>query len=139
MDAKQWGLMGFIMGQKLRDMRQPTEKEPIAYLYNGVQLPPLPEWDKETYPYCIITAIGAKYYFRAYTDPIVGGSATGRFADGSAEQIYCTLADGAWGSFASSTVTSVNTSQTVWTNHDMISSSDGTVYFAASDPIPVYE
>ena len=30
----------------------------MNYLYNGVELPALPEWDKETYPYALIDHYG---------------------------------------------------------------------------------
>ena len=30
-------------------------KTPDGYSYNGVQLPKLPEWDKEMYPYAVIS------------------------------------------------------------------------------------
>ena len=31
-----------------------VKQEPVAYLYNGVRLPKLPEWDKEKYPYALL-------------------------------------------------------------------------------------
>ena len=34
-----------------------VQKQPVAYLYNGVRLPKLPEWDRETYPYATISVI----------------------------------------------------------------------------------
>lgn len=40
----------------------------MNYLYNGVELPELPEWDKETYPYCVIdkgfVQIEGEYLFK---------------------------------------------------------------------------
>ena len=34
------------------------------YVYNGTELPKLPEWDKSTYPYAVIVKQGylTKYY-----------------------------------------------------------------------------
>lgn len=37
------------------------------YLYNGVELPALPEWDKETYPYAVITGYSNEL-FEQYPD-----------------------------------------------------------------------
>jgi N-acetylneuraminic acid mutarotase len=37
------------------DPRNNTAKTPTAYLYNGVKLPALPEWDREKYPYALIS------------------------------------------------------------------------------------
>ena len=37
------------------------------YLYNGVELPELPEWDKNTYPYaCISHCYGDTYQFEVF-------------------------------------------------------------------------
>lgn len=39
-----------------------VQKEPVAYLYNGVILPALPEWDRETYPYLVIDYFSGDAY-----------------------------------------------------------------------------
>lgn len=49
----------------------------MNYLYNGVKLPALPEWDKETYPYAVIRTAGTdyggntRYDLRAFSTPFV--------------------------------------------------------------------
>ena len=44
-----------------------------SYLYNGVELPALPEWDKEQYPYSLIfvsdSLLGHYAYFCAFSTP----------------------------------------------------------------------
>ncbi|MBR5862186.1 MAG: hypothetical protein IKZ08_02550 [Bacteroidales bacterium] len=61
-DLKSW-LIGLIVGLVEKPMLlNAVKKEPIAYLYNGVQLPKLPEWDKEQYPYAAV------YYGIYYSD-----------------------------------------------------------------------
>jgi hypothetical protein len=47
--------LGWLVGRRIAGQRT-KQKTPIAYLYNGVQLPPLPEWDREKYPYAVIVA-----------------------------------------------------------------------------------
>lgn len=46
-------LIGFTLGISGKPLPL-SKKTPIAYLYNGVQLPGLPEWDREAYPYAAI-------------------------------------------------------------------------------------
>jgi len=45
-------LKGVEVGRRLKNKR--LTGEPVAYLYNGMRLIPLPEWDKETYPYAVM-------------------------------------------------------------------------------------
>ena len=47
-------LIGYLIGKRIPRW---LEKKPVAYLYNGVRLPALPNWDKETYPYATIQVI----------------------------------------------------------------------------------
>ena len=56
MDLKslQYGLSLGLSGKPLPISGGDPSVEPVAYLYNGVRLPKLPEWDRETYPYAYI-------------------------------------------------------------------------------------
>lgn len=127
-------------------------KIPIAYLYNGVQLPKLPEWDKSKYPYAVIRS----YRSLVSTNPITyadkyalyimsvrpykksGYENLGISADGYLRSVTC--ANGAWGEFGAEV--SINTAWggyiPFWTNTDILNE-DETVYISASEPIPVYE
>jgi hypothetical protein len=133
-------LTAYLAAQCAPPLKLP-DKQPTAYSYNGVVLPKLPEWDKTVYPYVTITfsEYGFGYFFRGYTDAMLYNGEYGYFADGEASQRYCHLIDGEWGDlWTNSTSYSVNTSSIVWTNTDILNE-DGTIYLAASDPIPVYE
>lgn len=44
-------LKGVEVGRRLKNKRL----APVAYLYNGVKLPPLPDYNKKAYPYAYIT------------------------------------------------------------------------------------
>ena len=45
-------LQGWLVGRRLAGMRHlAVAPEPVAYLYNGVRLLPIPKYDKEKYPY----------------------------------------------------------------------------------------
>ena len=53
-DGNSWA-QGYLVGHALRPfLYMEKVREPIAYLYKNVQLPPLPEWDREKYPYAAI-------------------------------------------------------------------------------------
>lgn len=121
------------------------------YLYNGILLPALPDWDKVKYPYAYIWAAGWNapsdyinhYKLDVCSSPIrygtVDGTLSAYLETGTESVMYnCPQTDGefkAWEYYGE-----VGTSQTAkvypfWTNHDVISDSDGSVYFAASKAI----
>lgn len=135
-------------------------RKPTAYLYNGVRLPALPEWDRGVYPYALVLTMrnndgGGVTFARltVSTTPLY-------FDQASQNQVYCTSADGsairyviqgaetaadmAWGSGEENTYTSgdcIESNLAViikWANYDLLDS-NGTIYVAESEPIPVYE
>ena len=55
--AKMFPLKEWITGIILERLSR-TSRTPVAYLYNGVRLPALPEWDREAYPFAVITQNG---------------------------------------------------------------------------------
>lgn len=57
--------LGLLIGRQIAGQRA-KKREPIAYLYNGVQLPPLPEWDRETYPYAVMRTSLLLYAYTVY-------------------------------------------------------------------------
>ena len=108
------------------------------YLYNGIELPALPEWDKETYPYAYITNDGSLYCFwYEATAKNVGDG--GYMTSFSTTRMYL-LKDGVW----EKTVT-YGGGYLLWSNADTYYAEGdaideelwGTLYLAASDPIPV--
>ena len=119
-------------------------KEPIAYSYNGVILPALPEWDRETYPYAVIFQYktGGRIVFTATSIPITIGSAV---CTGGASSDYTKLwaeinEDSAWDDLAENNNSIMGTASIkfLWSNYDVYNSS-GTLKLAASEPVPVYE
>lgn len=131
----------------------PTTESATMYLYgheadktvtyNGVELPELPEWDKETYPYAVIvtqTFIYFPYHLIVSTKPmtcdmtnsLVYMSGVDKHSSYSTEAV-------AWDELESATndMDDFATSTIVWANHDILNK-DGTVYLAASDPVTTY-
>lgn len=140
-------MMGYQLGCRLRAQR--GAKKPIGYSYNGVVLPELPQWDKEKYPYAWIhqfNTANPSYVLRIASEPIVYKKPIFKdyyvYSMTGAGCIY-NINDGAWEIFQSD-VTFDNyfpESDVLfsWTNTDIINQSDGTVYLAASEPVPIYE
>lgn len=136
------------------------EKTPVGYSYNGVVLPKLPEWDKETYPYAYFYLYNGRYVFIAKDRAAVYGWIT---VDGEEiRKVYSTYAagetitiqrayceNGAWTTptvvyfentaTGSGSYTLRSETSPLWANFNIIDKDDGTTYLAASDPVPVYE
>jgi hypothetical protein len=126
--------LGWLVGRRIAGQR----RKPVTYLYNGVELPPLPEWDKETYPYAWIRTVNGRYFFAATSsrpyyvwdnDNGIGiVSAYGKY-------VRYNLVDGVWVLDAEDLGSTgfglkEGASMFVWTNFDVITE-DGTVYFSA--------
>lgn len=144
--------LGWLVGKQITGQRKAQEKEPIAYLYNGVPLPPLPEWDRTKYPYVlldnykwlneIMIALLVCYSEKAET----GYNDDGDIADwveikGTRIEFRVNYPINTiptdWGEPTEYTGGPANRSG-IWSNTD-IYLDDGTLYLAASEPIPVYE
>ena len=111
----------------------------MNYLYNGVELPALPEWDKETYPYALIykSSFGGHVLF--LTDVV--GTYTSSVVYYNGVRIDCDCAQGEteWSDFSDAMSFEryiAASTHYVWANYDILKG-DGTLYLAASDPIPV--
>jgi hypothetical protein len=110
-----------------------VKKQPIAYSYNGVILPALPEWDREMYPYAVIGLLDGVYHLTYhYTTFAVYDDGT-YYIPGSGTSAYA-LTDGEW-VFTHLWLKSLTA---VWANYDM-QTDGGTLVLAASEPTPVYE
>lgn len=157
-DTSPFGV-GYITGCKLRALR---ERKPIAYLYNGVQLPALPEWDKEAYPYAVIEYYGENsgggatanlYVFdipagkktiqisSSYTATVIAASDGGTFNRMRAQLMSDgeSVSSPAFGSVTNSNRTTVSPSDVLWANYDVPNYEDGGMLLVASAPVPVYE
>ena len=119
-------------------------REPIAYSYNGVILPKLPEWDSETYPYAMISSNVSpmlhlcKYKPTAYTvDGHVRIKSIGEYQQGDVQS--CNVIDGKWEiAYPMQTGKVVFSEDLVWCN-TTIYYEDGKLYKETTDRIPVYE
>ena len=141
-----------------------VQKQPVAYLYNGVRLPKLPEWDRETYPYATIsvishmTALTVTLTFRKSWKQDVQGGDVPKDAIwtqlGDVEYIIKktgyypsidSVKDTDWGEPIECTKSTWTTATNIrWTNKDIISQGSinhevGELIRAASEPVPVYE
>ena len=135
-------VMGLILGQFSSPLPE-VQKEPVAYLYNGVELPALPERDKQTYPYAYIVHGDSTYKIRFCSVPLVAVNLAQILSNTSSyhgeyeinyklengERVDETYAGGCWA---------------VWSNTDIyykdsLSDVGGTLAMVASEPIPVYE
>lgn len=116
------------------------------FLYNGVKLPALPEWDRNRYPYAFIYIVTLDGTTGVYTLVVSGSSVMGYDGNGiicpaaTVGQRY-TVSEDSWAAAADSDdfyIKRDNLIYTVWANFDVLNS-DGSVYVAASDPVPVAE
>ena len=158
LDLKSW-LTGYALGLAGQPMPfgVASKPEPVAYLYNGVRLPALPEWDREKYPYAFICIKPTQVMFDP--KPHLYCMETTRMVDDweilNGINGLCYLYNEEEGNewISKGTVTSQNTginSKIIWSNHDIYYDPDGyydignehlagTVFLAASEPAPVYE
>jgi hypothetical protein len=137
----------------------------MNYLYNGVELPALPERDKTTYPYVSIVLWGVHTgtpEYRAYASTIEQSISYETTAAGYLRQdltlnqpyLYAKFDDSvpndwgynseqSWYKYEGATISGkvrlmLNGEQqghVIWSNHDIFD--EGNLYHAASDPIPV--
>lgn len=139
---------GYLLGAELRNTR--PAREPVAYLYNGVRLPKLPEWDKATYPYAAMLgqqSIGT-YVYRVYfmEEVIYGTSSSGEhcvgFTGGVKDYHYqLKYPELGWKEYTATLPSGTLLAKVesfTWANFDILYE-DGTVCLPASAPVPVYE
>ena len=114
------------------------------FLYNGVKLPALPEWDKTVYPYAfiyIVTLDGTTgvYTLVASSSSVMGYDGNGIICPAATVGQRYTVSEDSWAAAADSDdfyIKRDNLIYTVWANFDVLNS-DGSVYVAASEPVPV--
>lgn len=146
-----------------------TAPLPTAYSYNGVILPKLPEWDRESYPYAVMNwddKGGGTYAVTlmvsseplTYRTPFIL-TGTGGFARIGDIQFYALVSDVRWWEWLYPNVDPSTTANTwafssevhydevyedassghEWSNYDIVNQSTGEMYLTASKPEPVYE
>ena len=133
-------VMGLILGQFSSPLPM-AQKEPVAYLYNGVRLPKLPEWDREKYPYAVITKIGDEpdtysYCVIADASPIVVKTNGELYKWKYNKRYDYDLSTGlAW--IDRSTSLDADKGRIIWANED-VAYENGNIYMTKSEPEPVY-
>ena len=125
----------------------PQSKQPTFYLYNGVKLPPLPEWDREMYPYAAIqdytnsNSAGWRLYLVAGDAQYNYEGVIAKFGGESVLYSGYTMLVGekTWKKAEEYQGASLLLNdRLMWSNFDVLNE-DGSVYLAASEPVPVYE
>lgn len=133
----------FLLGQQLR-RNLAAVMEPVAYLYNGVRLPKLPEEYTTDYPYAYIAnAYSKRYFLRRTKVELIKDGALKDPSEAKFETVslFLTVGNGevdADATWKHSTDIVAAGESPVWSNYDILNK-DGTVYLAASEPVPVYE
>lgn len=166
-DLKSW-LTGFVLGLSGKPLPL-CKRQPVAYLYNGIRLPALPEWDREMYPYAYmagmwsiqvdgtysyiyaeltISSVPLSYdtllpnYKRLHakeTASVKTYSASNEDNNGNIISGWNELVDLNTEIAAGSSKVFSGSPGYFWCNTDLYYYEDDTVYLAASEPIPVYE
>lgn len=148
-DPTSWRV-GFELGLAGFSFPYSKPRKPTAYLYNGVRLPALPEWDREKYPYA---AIGRVIYsdgpgiwkFIARDTPFVAYDSESASNHGYLVWMLSTPVmfdnpDDQPNEWVSTTTLFTASLEYLWSNHDVCGYNDGTVIVhEASEPVPVYE
>lgn len=99
------------------------------YIYNGIKLPALPSGLNE---FNYILRSGDFYYLASATAEEKTINADGTIRVSSSEGIFYTFSDGAWVENSNDNAIGY----VVWSNTDVYDST-GTLYLAATDPVPV--
>ena len=116
------------------------------FSYNGINLPPLPEWNKEKYPvaYIYLNTLTGNYVLGVCDSYIYEHDDEGDYRVGAYKYRTTTGNNGAWGeppdNYDNGTIwlTDVGTDFIIWTNTDILYE-NGTVATKATEPKPVYE
>lgn len=115
--------------------------------YVGAVLPALPEWDKETYPYAVISVNSPIEYELKVLSSNDWQKVEGveLFYNAGGYQIYATsklvssTSYGVWTYKSEGEGVYLSASSVaVWSNHDIMNE-DGSLFLSASVPVPVYE
>lgn len=150
-------LMGLLIGQQLA--RQRDVGEPVACLYNGVRLPPLPDddnWDKDTFKSAMISIVHTEtgeieYYHLACTQdgyPNLGDATSestnpyvtyANLLKGvSALQAKLYPGEMVWSELKEAKIPgTAKLANVLWSSSDLYFA-DGALAFGASEPIPIY-
>lgn len=141
-------LAAYFLGRRIAGQRRKQDRVPVAYLYNGVRLPPIPNSNNLL---CLMVSYdnfsgssGTKNYY-AWVSSAPWQKAVLGYQMTETGSGYCYAYDAdtdSW-AYASKWENDVyppvfSPMNPMWTNQAVLNK-DGTVYLEASDPVPVYE
>lgn len=148
-------LYAYQLGKRIARQRffRPTEMQSIGYwLFNYVRLPGVSGWNKKAYPFATVYAsknimtgeINSYFLLLSSIETVCSGASLYTKDDKECAWVryeFDERTDDVWkfydgntsafGLFANGGI--------VWANYDVLNKEDGTLYLAASDPVPVYE
>ena len=116
----------------------------MNYLYNGVELPALPEWDKTVYPYAVITKQGGEsagyaYFLYCTASPTTATALSYLY---HAPFVTYALKNGEW-AYSSEHDSDYGGLKTVhslvWADHDVYKGSTIVLSASATIPVPTYD
>lgn len=165
-EEKKFPVVAYVSGlvARLHSRRMPypySHRAPVAYLYNGIRLPALPEWDKANNPCaaimrievdgvaCALLAVAqyadSRFAIRSNDsgDPVVRVKVSGYYVGINSfnciAMFYAPLSGGEW--VATTESFSCNAEDLIWSNFDVADArtEDEAIFLAASTPVPVYE
>lgn len=121
-------------------------RQPIAYSYNGVVLPGLPETEgfAKAYIYRLGAANAVRHYVCFLNEPYYAYNVTGEYCIGyrNGDVKFSKYPSGTeWTNktvYENEGLSSEMDNDLVWANFDILNE-DGTVFLEASEPVPVYE
>lgn len=121
----------------------PIPVQLVAYSYNGVELPALPEWDKEKYPYAHLFKLNRNHYMLYITKEInyaVSGDNFNLLHKAEDLQYSKWTSDTTWGEpyILSTQSGTAHVTDVIWANFDVVDET-GDVVLSATEPIPIYE
>jgi hypothetical protein len=136
-------MKSFVKGVLLGLCGHPLPQgEPVAYLYNGVRLPAIPERDEE-YSWCtIVSGTRITLYLTNYPGTGYSRNLVFKGQDGNVVKILeYRLKDGIWQdpAFSEHTSNAIGHLGFIFTNYNLYHPSTGKLTLPKSDPIPVYE
>ena len=158
-------ILGFALGHRLRKAYKPLKGAPAEatyYLYNGVRLPALPEWDKKAYPYAYILKLSGAQLFIVLSIPFEYGTVTANYdgvittttglysyapANTTGTAVGYVSQGDSWITVGTDTWGGENIGiyygfwdvgvEAIWANTNINNVDSGTIFLAASDPVPV--
>lgn len=138
-----WLALGWLMGRVIAGQRK--KRDPVAYLYNGIRLPPIPE-EITAYPYVVIQNGNTQYVFGFSQKPTTyitdwnfeKKAVTGVPKGVAFGMAFKLMSRDEWTVHSNPGPHESLLENTCWANYDVLNL-DGSVYLEASEPIPVYD